>query len=69
MLALPPRVRNDVRADPGASGPCDSRLMVAQPAGTVTLLFTDVEGSTLLLERLGAERYAEALARASAGAA
>ncbi len=36
--------------------------MVVQPAGTVTLLFTDVEGSTLLLERLGAERYAEVLA-------
>jgi class 3 adenylate cyclase len=36
--------------------------MVVQPTGTVTLLFTDVEGSTLLLERLGAERFAEALA-------
>ena len=35
--------------------------MVTQPTGTVTLLFTDVEGSTLLLERLGAERFAEAL--------
>ena len=42
--------------------PCDSRFMVTQPTGTVTLLFTDVERSTLLLERLGAERYAEALA-------
>ena len=31
------------------------------PTGTVTLLFTDVEGSTQLLERLGAEAYAEAL--------
>ena len=30
------------------------------PTGTVTLLFTDIEGSTLLLGRLG-ERYAEAL--------
>ena len=46
----------------GSSGPCDSRLMVVQPTGTVTLLFTDVEGSTLLLERLGAERFAEVLA-------
>src|SRR5438128_8702134 len=35
--------------------------MVAQPNGTVTLLFTDIEGSTLLLERLGPKRYAEAL--------
>ena len=36
--------------------------MVVQPTGTVTLLFTDVEGSTLLLERLGVEQFAEALA-------
>jgi predicted ATPase/class 3 adenylate cyclase len=35
--------------------------MTAQPAGTVTLLFTDIEGSTRLLERLGGERYTEAL--------
>jgi len=32
------------------------------PAGTVTFLFTDVEGSTRLLQELGAEGYAEALA-------
>jgi predicted ATPase/class 3 adenylate cyclase len=32
------------------------------PAGTVTFLFTDVERSTELLARLGAERYARALA-------
>ncbi|MGH3127485.1 MAG: ATP-binding protein, partial [Gaiellaceae bacterium] len=32
------------------------------PIGTVTFLFTDVEGSTQLLHELGAERYAEALA-------
>ncbi len=32
------------------------------PSGTVTFLFTDVEGSTKLLHRLGTERYAEALA-------
>jgi len=31
------------------------------PSGTVTFLFTDVEGSTRLLDELGAERYAEAL--------
>ena len=36
--------------------------MVEQPTGTVTLLFTDIEGSTRLLERLGPERYGEALA-------
>jgi class 3 adenylate cyclase len=34
----------------------------ALPTGTVTFLFTDVEGSTKLLHELGAERYGEALA-------
>jgi predicted ATPase/class 3 adenylate cyclase len=32
------------------------------PSGTITFLFTDVEGSTKLLHSLGAEAYAEALA-------
>jgi class 3 adenylate cyclase len=32
------------------------------PSGTVTFLFTDVEGSTRLLHELGAEDYSEALA-------
>src|SRR6266540_1288923 len=32
------------------------------PAGTVTFLFTDIEGSTKLLHELGAERYAASLA-------
>src|ERR687892_1351142 len=32
------------------------------PSGTVTFLFTDVEGSTRLLHSFGAEGYAEALA-------
>ena len=32
------------------------------PTGTVTFLFTDVEGSTQLLHELGAEHYAQALA-------
>ena len=31
------------------------------PQGTVTLLFTDVEGSTRLLHEVGAEAYATAL--------
>src|SRR5262245_29142731 len=31
------------------------------PTGTVTFLFTDVEGSTRLLSELGAEEYATAL--------
>jgi predicted ATPase len=32
------------------------------PTGTVTFLFTDIEGSTRLLDELGEESYAEALA-------
>jgi class 3 adenylate cyclase len=31
------------------------------PSGTVTFLFSDIEGSTALLKRLGDERYAELL--------
>ena len=33
-----------------------------RPAGTVTFLFTDIVGSTALLEQLGGEKYAELLA-------
>jgi class 3 adenylate cyclase len=48
----------------GASGPIARRWgsargwrpITALPAGTVTLLFSDIEGSTRLLERLG-QRY------------
>src|SRR5690348_6540020 len=35
--------------------------MPTPPTGTVTLLFTDIEGSTRLLQQLGA-RYADVLA-------
>src|ERR671937_2330896 len=35
----------------------------SRPAGTVTFLFTDVEGSTQLLHELGAEGYARLLER------
>ncbi len=31
------------------------------PTGTVTFLFTDIEGSTQLLQDLGADRYRDAL--------
>jgi hypothetical protein len=31
------------------------------PSGTVTFLFTDIEGSTQLLNQLGGDRYAEIL--------
>lgn len=36
--------------------------MAGLPAGSVTFLFTDIEGSTRLLRELGAEGYADALA-------
>jgi class 3 adenylate cyclase len=35
--------------------------MSSLPSGTVTFLFTDIEGSTTLLQRLGDRRYAEVL--------
>jgi predicted ATPase/class 3 adenylate cyclase len=35
--------------------------MAEQPTGTVTLLFSDIAGSTALLQRLGTEQYAQAL--------
>ena len=35
---------------------------VTQPSGEVTLVFSDIEGSTRLLEELGTEAYREALA-------
>jgi predicted ATPase/class 3 adenylate cyclase len=40
----------------------DRPLRTDLPTGTVTLLLTDVEGSTKLLHELGAEPYAEVLA-------
>src|SRR6476661_4328070 len=33
------------------------------PSGTVTFLFTDIEGSTKLLHELGSEGYSQALAQ------
>jgi len=36
--------------------------MRTQPSGTVTLVFTDIEGSTHLLDELGADTYRDALA-------
>jgi class 3 adenylate cyclase len=37
--------------------------MQGQPSGTVTLVFTDMEGSTRLLAKLGTEEYKRALTR------
>jgi predicted ATPase/class 3 adenylate cyclase len=39
----------------------DHASVVVQPSGTVTFVFTDIEGSTALLNSLGAEAYKEAL--------
>ena len=35
--------------------------MAALPPGTVTFLFTDIEGSTELIQRLGDRRYSKGL--------
>src|SRR5919204_3409825 len=40
----------------------DHVSVAVQPSGTVTFVFTDIEGSTALLDDLGAEAYREALA-------
>jgi class 3 adenylate cyclase len=40
----------------------DCALRRELPTGTVTLLFSDVEGSTTLLHELGAGAYADVLA-------
>jgi predicted ATPase/class 3 adenylate cyclase len=40
----------------------DDAIMAVQPSGTVTLVFTDIEGSTRLLHELGQDAYREALA-------
>jgi class 3 adenylate cyclase/tetratricopeptide (TPR) repeat protein len=37
--------------------------MTELPGGTVTFLFTDIEGSTMRLKELGAERYSDVLER------
>ena len=61
-----PRVRARARGGPpvGArrSRRGRTRRCVTCRQGTVTFLFTDVEGSTRLLQELGAEQYAVALA-------
>jgi class 3 adenylate cyclase len=39
----------------------DNRGLGELPSGTVTMLFSDIEGLTALVHRLGGERYGEAL--------
>ena len=46
----------------GFGGDSGTVAIVEQPAGTVTLVFTDIEGSTRLLHELGQDAYREALA-------
>ena len=46
---------------PSASAPAVPDVAIPAPTGTVTFLFTDMEGSTRLLQRIG-PRYAAALA-------
>src|SRR6266702_8861 len=67
----PVRLRTRVRFPPPPLAPCrvvarpsteENRLVQPElPTGTVTFLFTDIEGSTKLLQELGDE-YAEVLA-------
>ena len=66
--ALACRLRAERRPHLALRDAASSRLAyrltvrVDLPSGTVTFLFTDVEGSTRLLHELGADAYAEALA-------
>src|SRR5690242_8086365 len=47
----------------GGSPRLNSHVARELPTGTVTFIFTDVEGSTRLLQELGADAYADALAQ------
>jgi YVTN family beta-propeller protein len=46
----------------GTRAPEDERAPEALPAGTVSLLFTDIEGSTRMLREIGRDAYVDALA-------
>ena len=48
--------------DASLAGPAAHERASGVPSGTVTFLFTDIEGSTQLLHQLGRDRYAEMLA-------
>jgi predicted ATPase/class 3 adenylate cyclase len=49
------------RIDPRFAAPHHRAVARDLPSGTVTFLFTDIEGSTRLLHALGSEAYADAL--------
>jgi predicted ATPase/class 3 adenylate cyclase/predicted negative regulator of RcsB-dependent stress response len=49
-------------ASPPSGRPDASSASSALPTGTVTFLFSDIEGSTHMLQRLGPQRYAALLA-------
>ena len=50
-----------VERDLELSTPAIREASTALPTGTVTFLFTDIEGSTRLLKKLGRDRYGEVL--------
>src|SRR6266545_4074512 len=60
FLCKPFRNPLDLRRDPSHHGRIEMRREL--PTGTVTFLFTDIEGSTKLLDELGASAYEEARA-------
>jgi predicted ATPase/class 3 adenylate cyclase len=66
-VVTPPPAASPAREQPpGAAGRVGKgdapAALAAVPVGTFTFLFTDIEGSTGLLERLGESRYAQLLA-------
>ena len=66
------RVRSSHGAGSALQSSCPSggqsrSMSDAQPSGTVTLVFTDVEGSTKLLEELGTDALSRRARRAPAG--
>ena len=65
---LPGRTRSAPTSEHPAESGYSKSATRDLPTGTVTLLFTDIEGSTRLLQQLG-ERYAERAGRVPATAA
>ena len=51
----------EILADEEGAAPEAPALGATPPAGTVTIVFTDIEGSTEIAERLGDRRWVEAL--------